>query len=68
MELDNEKLINYRVSKGYNREDSAKELEEIKSSFADKNLPSALLHKDFISAKEAEKLSLADTHPFFKKF
>jgi hypothetical protein len=56
--MNNEKMIDRRVSKGYNRQESIKTLDEILAAFSGVNLASALHYNAFISGSEAEKMQM----------
>ena len=56
--MNNEKMIDVRVSKGYNREDSIETLDEILAAFSGVNLATALHYNAFISASQAEKMQM----------
>lgn len=52
-----EKMVNYRVSKGHNREESIKLFSELVESFHEKNLAYALHYNQFITLAQSRKMS-----------
>lgn len=57
--MNTQKMIDRRVSKGYNREESTEVLNELLATLSGVNLASALAYHAFITVAAAEKMQMA---------